>query len=151
MARGAIQIVGAALAALTLAACGGNGDSRAEFEEDVRGAQQELETQLDALGDVRSQEEASEALGDAAEALRDEAEELDEADVPGEAEDEREQLVESLRSIADDLDENAEAVGEGEVGGLLESLQDLDLDALREFEDALQRLRDEGFDVDVNS
>jgi hypothetical protein len=136
-----------ALVALALAGCGGEGDSRKDFEEDVRGAQQEVESQLDELEDVRSQEDVPEALGNAANAFRERAEELEDADVPEDAEDEREQLVQSLRSLADDLEQNAEAA-QGGVGDLLESLQDVELDALREFEDAIERLREEGFEVD---
>ncbi|MGH3006912.1 MAG: hypothetical protein ACRDOS_13645 [Gaiellaceae bacterium] len=143
MARSAI-----CLAALALAACGG-GDSREEFEEDVRGAQQELETQFEELGEARSQDDLSDALGNAADALRERAEELAESDVPDEAEEARDRLVESLRSLADDLEENADAVGEGNLGEILGNLQDLDLDALRE--EAIERLREEGFDVEVSS
>ncbi len=139
------------LAALVLAGCGGNGDSREEFEEDVRGAQQELDTQLEELGDVRSPDDVSEALGDAAQTLREQAEELDESEVPDEAEDARDQLVESLRSLAENLEENAETAGDGGASGLLESLQDLDLEAVREFQEALEELREQGFDIDVSS
>lgn len=135
-----------ALSSFAIAACGGEGDSRQDFEEDVRGAQQELETQLDELQGVRSEDEASEALRSAAEALGERADELEDADVPEEAQDEREQLVESLRSLADDLEQNAEAA-QGGVGDLLESLQDVELDAVREFQEAIERLREEGFDV----
>jgi Asp-tRNA(Asn)/Glu-tRNA(Gln) amidotransferase A subunit family amidase len=140
------------LAALALAGCGGNnGDSREEFEEDVRGAQQELEAQLEEFGEARSPDDVSEALGNAADALREQADELDESDVPDEAEEARDQLVESLRSLAGNLDENAEAAGDGDVGEFLENIQNLDLEAVREFEEALERLREQGFDVDVSS
>ena len=145
MARIAICV----LAALALAGCGGdNGNSREAFEEDVQEAQQELESQVDELGDADSTDDVSEALDSAANTLREQADELDGADVPDEAEEARDQLVASLRSLADELEENAEAAGDGDVSGILENLQDLDLEAVREFQEAVERLREQGFDID---
>ena len=107
--RAAVAVV-AAGAALAAAGCGAGELSKSEYEERVRVAWEDVRAafRASATGGFEARVERGQ------DALRDGAEDLDDADAPKAVEEENEELVQALRGLADDFDAVREAAESGD-------------------------------------
>jgi len=147
-----------ALAVALAAGCGGDGDrlSKAEYEQRLNETGNNIERSFDDLGDAfqggadqTSLDDAAARIGEIQEQIRSEADELEDAEPPEDAEAEHEQFVEGLNGVADDLGEFRQAVEEGDVQAIQEFGQDFqESEAAKRLEEAGDSLQEKGYNLE---
>ena len=139
-----------AVTAVTIAAgCGGSGTaSRADFEQNVDAARDQVDAALAHITDNPSgKEELLDRMDESAANIDRTAEELDRREAPEGLDDERVRLVEAFRQLAVDLSQTAEQIRQPDFGGLLDGTQGLSFQSWVDANDVLRQLREQGLDV----
>jgi hypothetical protein len=139
-----------ALGAVTIATgCSGSGTtSRADFEQGVVAARDQVDAALSHITDNPSgKQELLDRMDEAATDIDLAAEELDRRGAPDGLDDERTGLVKAFRQLALDLSQTAEQIRQPDFGGLLEGTQGVSFQSWVDANDVLRELREQGFDV----
>jgi hypothetical protein len=115
--RGITLVGGVALAAalvLVFTGCGGGGRlSKAQYEQKLRQAGQELGTALRGLASARSKEDFQQDADAVQKALNDAADDLDGITPPQDVEGANQRLVDGFRRLADDFETVEKAADKG--------------------------------------
>jgi hypothetical protein len=139
-----------AVTAVTIAAgCSGSGTaSRADFEQNVGTARDQVDAALAHITDNPSgKQELLDRMDESAANIDRTAEELDSREAPDGLDDERVRLVNAFRQLAVDLSQTADQIRQPDFGGLLEGTQGLSFQSWVDANDVLRQLREQGFDV----
>jgi soluble cytochrome b562 len=138
-----------ALALLAVVAgCGGGGRlSKAEYEQRLRQAGDELSTAVQQLAKARTKEQFKDAVTEVQGALDDAADDLDGSTPPSDVESANERLVHGLRGLSDDFDKVKDAADEGIDAATKEAQEISTGQASREAERAIKEIERRGYDV----
>ena len=139
-----------AVTAVTIAAgCSGSGtESRADFEQNVATARDQVDAALAHITDNPSgKDELLDRMDESAANIDRTAAELDSREAPEGLDDERVRLVKAFRQLAVDLSQTAEQIRQPDFGGLLEGTQGLSFQSWVDANDVLRQLREQGLDV----
>ena len=131
-----------------VAGCGGGGRlSKAEYEQRLRQAGDELSTAVQQLAKARTKEQFKDAVTEVQAALDDAADDLDGSTPPSDLESANERLVHGLRGLSDDFDKVKDAADEG-IDAATKKAQEISTGpASREAERAIKEIERRGYDV----
>ena len=144
------RALGAAAAAfaVVLAGCGGGGRlSKAEYEQTLRSAGNELSTAVDHLQQARSKEEFEHDVSDVQRALDAAADDLDAVSPPEDVEGANDRLVHGLRGLAHDFEEVRDAADQSVDAATSKAQQIRSGTASREAQQAVEELKRKGYDI----
>lgn len=136
------------LAALALAACGGSGPSRAEFQADVQDARNRVDSSLEEITRAQSKDELLQRMDSAALVISRAADDLDDAGAAKGFDDEAGALVNALHGLAADLTATADQIREPGFESLLEGTRGLSFENWTKANAVLVKLRDQGLQVE---
>jgi hypothetical protein len=129
-----------------VAGCGGS--SSDDFQKSVVEARNEVDAALTHITDNPSgRKELLDRMDDAALRIDRAAEELDRSKAPDELDGERKQLVTAFRQLAVDLTQTADQIRQPGFEGLLEGTQGLSFQSWVDANKILQKLEQQGIDV----
>jgi cob(I)alamin adenosyltransferase len=131
-----------------VAGCGGGGRlSKAEYEQRLRQAGDELSTAVQQLAKARTKEQFKDAVAEVQGTLDDAADDLDGNSPPSDVESANERLVHGLRGLSDDFDKVKDAADEGIDAATKKAQEISTAQASREAERAIKEIERRGYDV----